>query len=112
MRVLQKASEEGDHNASLAIEIFCRSIAKTIASYAAVLGGLDLLIFAGGIGEHSSTVRANVCERLNFLGVALDAERNNSSSSVISTDASKIAVRVTVTEEEKQIARHCRALLQ
>lgn len=111
MRVLQKASDEGDHNASLAIEIFCRSIAKTIASYAAVLGGLDLLIFAGGIGEHSSTVRANVCERLGFLGITLDAERNNSSSPVISTDASKIAVRVMVTEEEKQIARHCRALL-
>jgi acetate kinase len=112
MRVLQKASDDGDHNASLAIEIFCRSIAKTIASYAAVLGGIDLLIFAGGIGEHSSTVRANVCEWLKFLGIAIDAERNNSSSSVISTDVSKIAVRVMVTEEEKQIARHCRALLQ
>lgn len=111
MRILQKASEEGDHNASLAIEIFCRSIAKTIASYVSVLGGLDLLIFAGGIGEHSSTVRSNVCERLGFLGITLDAERNNSSSSIISTDASKIAVRVMVTEEEKQIARHCRALL-
>ncbi|HTZ88961.1 MAG TPA: acetate/propionate family kinase [Alloacidobacterium sp.] len=112
MRVLQKAFEEGDHNASLAIEIFCRSIAKTIASYAAVLGGLDLLVFAGGIGEHSSTVRANVCGGLGFLGIMLDAERNNASSPVISTDASKITVRVMVTEEEKQIARHCRALLQ
>jgi len=112
MRILQKASDEGDHNASLAIEIFCRSIAKTIASYAAVLGGLDLLVFAGGIGEHSSIVRADVCGRLGFLGIALDAERNNASSSVISTDASKIAVRVVVTEEEKQIARYCRELLQ
>lgn len=112
MRLLQKASDEGDHNASLAIEIFCRSIAKTIASYVAVLGGLDLLIFAGGIGEHSSTVRANVCRRLEFLGIALDAERNEASTSVISSDASKTAVRVMVTEEEKQIARHCRALLK
>jgi acetate kinase len=112
MRILQKASDEGDHNAGLAIEIFCRSIAKTIASYAAVLGGLDLLVFAGGIGEHSSIVRADVCGRLGFLGIALDAERNNASSSVISTDASKIAVRVVVTEEEKQIARYCRELLQ
>jgi acetate kinase len=112
MRVLQKAVEEGDHNASLAIEIFCRSIAKTIASYAAILDGLDLLIFAGGIGEHSSIVRANVCRRLAFLGIALDVERNHASSPVISSDASKIAVRVMVTEEEKQIARYCRALLQ
>jgi acetate kinase len=112
MRVLQQASGEGDHNASLAIEIFCRSIAKTIASYASVLDGLDLLIFAGGIGEHSSAVRANVCQRLEFLGIALDAERNQASSPVISSDTSKIAVRVMVTEEEKQIARHCRALLE
>jgi acetate kinase len=112
MRVLQKASDEGDHNASLAIEIFCRSIAKTIASYAAVLGGLDLLIFAGGIGEHSSAVRANVCRRLEFLGIALDSEHNHESASTISSDARKIAVRVMVTEEEKQIARHCRALLK
>jgi acetate kinase len=112
MRVLQKASDEGDHNASLAIEIFCRSIAKTIASYATVLDGLDLLIFAGGIGEHSSTVRADVCSRLAFLGTALDVKRNHASAPVISSEASKIAVRVMVTEEEKQIARHCRALLQ
>jgi acetate kinase len=112
MRVLQKASDAGDKNAALTIEIFCRSIAKTIASYVSVLGGLDLLIFAGGIGEHSSTVRANVCERLAFMGLALDSEHNRQSSSVISTDESKITVRVMVTEEEKQIARHCRALLQ
>lgn len=112
MRVLQQGADKGDHNASLAIEIFCRSIAKTIASYATVLGGLDLLIFAGGIGEHSSAVRANVCSRLEFLGITLDAERNQSSVPVISSDASKIAVRVSVTEEERQIARHCRALLR
>ena len=111
MRVLQKGAGEGDHNAALAIEIFCRSIAKTIGSYAAVLGGLDLLIFSGGIGEHSATVRANVCERLQFLGVTLDAERNSASSSVISTDGSRVSVRVMSTEEEKQIARYCRALL-
>lgn len=111
MRVLQKGAGEGDHNAALAIEIFCRSIAKTIGSYASVLGGLDLLIFSGGIGEHSATVRANVCERLQFLGMTLDAERNNASSSVISADGSRVSVRVMSTEEEKQIARYCRALL-
>jgi acetate kinase len=112
MRVLQKSSDAGDKNATLAIEIFCRSIAKTIASYVSVLDGLDLLVFAGGIGEHSSTVRANVCGRLAFMGLALDSERNQRSSSIISTDESRITVRVISTEEEKQIARHCRALLQ
>ncbi|QNI32311.1 acetate/propionate family kinase [Alloacidobacterium dinghuense] len=112
MRELQKASDSGDSKAALAIEIFCRSIAKTIASFAAVLGGLDLLVFAGGIGEHSSTVRASVCDRLGFLGIALDAARNNASSAVISADSSKVRVRVMSTEEEKQIARYCRVLLQ
>lgn len=111
MRMLQKGSEDGDHNASLAIEIFCRAIAKTVASYASVLGGLQLLVFSGGIGEHSATVRANVCERLQFLGVTLDPERNNASSSVISADGSRVSVRIMSTAEEQQIARYCRALL-
>jgi acetate kinase len=112
MRILQKGAEEGEHNASLAIEIFCRSIAKMIASYAVTLGGLDLLVFSGGIGEHSSAVRASVCGRLGFMGVALDTERNDASSLVISADTSKVAVRVVTTDEESQIARYCRDLLQ
>ena len=111
MRKLQTASDAGDHNAQLAIEIFCRSIAKTVASYAAVLDGLDLLVFTGGIGEHSSAVRADVCRRLSFLGIALDAERNASSSAVISSEAGRAAVRVMPSEEEVQIARECRKLL-
>ncbi len=112
MRKLQTASDAGNHDAQLAIEIFCRSIAKTVASYAVVLGGLDLLAFSGGIGEHSAAVRANVCRRLNFLGVAMDAERNAASSAVISSDSSQVTIRVTPSEEEVQIARECRALLQ
>jgi acetate kinase len=112
MRLLQKASDAGDHNAALAIEIFCRSIAKIVASYAAVLGGLDLLVFSGGIGEHSTPVRANVCGRLEWLGITLDANCNHESSSTISTNASRVAVRIVPSEEEKQIARHCRSLLQ
>ncbi|HLH33261.1 MAG TPA: acetate/propionate family kinase [Alloacidobacterium sp.] len=111
MRQLQKASEAGDHNAALAIEIFCRSIAKTIASYAAVLGGLDLLVFSGGIGEHSAPVRANICGRLDWLGIRVDAECNREPSSIISTAASRVTVRIVPSEEEKQIARNCRALL-
>ncbi len=112
MRQLQAASDQGDHNASLAIEIFCRSIAKTVASYAAVLGGLDLFVFTGGIGEHSPVVRANICGRLGFLGIALDTQRNEDSSSAIDAKASRIAVRIMPAEEEKQIARHCRTLLR
>jgi acetate kinase len=112
MRTLQTESDAGDHKAQIAMEIFCRSIAKTIASFAVVLGGLDMLAFSGGIGEHSAVVRANVCQRLSFFGITLDAERNAASSAVISSDASKIAVRVTPSEEEVQIARECRTLLQ
>jgi acetate kinase len=112
MRKLQTDSDAGNHDAQLAIEIFCRSIAKTVASYAAVLGGLDLLAFSGGIGEHSAAVRANVCRRLNFLGIVMDAERNAASSAVISSDSSQVTIRVTPSEEEVQIARECRALLQ
>lgn len=112
MRKLQTASDAGNNDAQLAIEIFCRSIAKTVASYAAVLGGLDLLAFSGGIGEHSAAVRANVCLRLHFLGIAMDAERNAASSAVISSDASQVTIRVTPSEEEVQIARECRILLQ
>ena len=112
MRKLQTAADAGNHDAQLAIEIFCRSIAKTVASYAVVLGGLDLLAFSGGIGEHSAAVRANVCRRLNFLGIAEDAERNAASSAVISLDSSQVTIRVTPSEEEIQIARECRALLE
>lgn len=112
MRKLQTDASQGNHGAQIAIEIFCRSIAKTIASFAVVLEGLDLLIFAGGIGEHSAEVRANVCSRLGFLGVVLDAAQNKASTAVISTGASSVAVRIMPTEEETQIARHCRALLQ
>ena len=111
MRKLQTAASAGDKNAQLAIEVFCRSIAKTIASFAAVLGGLDLLVFAGGIGEHSADVRANVCRRLGFLGVKIDEERNRTSVAVISEDISSVTIRIVPSEEEKQIARECRALL-
>jgi acetate kinase len=70
--------------AAQAIAIFCRSIAKTTASYAAVLGGLDVLVFTGGIGEHSALVRERVCRQLAFLGIALDAEANQRHANVIS----------------------------
>src|SRR5262249_13127887 len=111
MRQLQKAADEGNHNAALAIEVFCRSIAKTVTSYAAVLGGLDLLVFTGGIGERSSIVRARICQYLAFLGITLDEERNRASSPTITTDGSTPTVRILPADEEAQIARHCRALL-
>jgi acetate kinase len=112
MRTLQAEASKGNHDAQTAIEIFCRSIAKTVASYAAVLGGLDMLVFAGGIGEHSVEVRADVCNRLGFLGIALNAAQNKDAQAVISSAESKVTVRIMPSEEEEQIARHCRELLK
>jgi acetate kinase len=111
MRALQSAAASGDDRARFAIEVFCRSIRKVIAAYAAVLDGLDTIVFTGGIGERSAEVRAKVCEDLGFLGVRLDAARNRAHCSEISAAGSAVAVRVLTTEEDLQIARHCRAMI-
>ena len=110
MRALEKAADSGDEKAAMAIAIFCRAIAKTVAAYAAVLGGLDMLVFAGGIGEHSERVRREVCAQLAFLGVMLDEERNRASAAMLSAASSKVQVRVVASEEDRQIARHVREM--
>ncbi len=111
MRELQKGAAAGDAKAALAIDVFCTAIAKTIAAYAVSLGGLEMLVFAGGIGEHSAQVRAEVCGRLGLLGVALDPERNAASASVLSSDGSRVTVRIVPAQEEVQMAREVRARL-
>ena len=111
MRDLQTAADGGDQNALLAIEVFCAAIAKVIAAYAAVLGGLDMLVFTGGIGEHSFRVRRDACRGLGFLGIALDDAGNRSNGGTISASESKVGVRVMTAQEDVQIARHCRALM-
>jgi acetate kinase len=112
MRDLEAAADTGDSEAQLALEVFCTRIRKTIAAYAAVLGGLDMLVFAGGIGEHSARVRGTVCSGLAFLGIALDQPGNQAHAKTISTAASKVHVGIVPSEEDRQIARHCRALLR
>jgi acetate kinase len=112
MRELETAIAGGDAKAQLAVDMFGRAIAKTVAGYASVLGGIDLFAFAGGIGENSAMVRANVCARLVFLGVTLDDARNKSSAAILSADGSRCAVRIVPSEEEKQIARYVRELLK
>ncbi|MEC5406384.1 acetate/propionate family kinase [Paraburkholderia sp. MPAMCS5] len=102
MQVLEQRAAAGDANASLALDAFATAVRKTIGAYAALLGGIDLLVFTGGIGEHSAEIRQRICEGLSFLGlVEGDAEGDAAGN-----------VRALHTEEEKQIARHCRALLQ
>jgi acetate kinase len=110
MRMLESAAAAGDARAQLAIEIFCASICKVIAGYAAVLGGLDSVVFSGGIGEHSASTRSSVCDGLRFLGVELDAKRNQAHGPRISGDTSSVEVLVCASEEDRQIARYTRAL--
>jgi acetate kinase len=99
------ALEATDVRAAEAVDLFCYQTRKWIGAFAAVLGGLDTLVFAGGIGEHAPTVRSRVCERLGFLGIALDEARNARNASRISTDAGPVTVRVIRTDEEIMIAR-------
>ncbi len=95
-----------DPEARLALEMFAYGVRKTIGSFAAVLGGLDLLVFTGGIGEHVSQVRAMSCEGLAHLGIHLDADRNTRSDLRISSDSAPCEVRVVATHEDVVMARH------
>ncbi len=103
--------EEQDVRAVEAVALFCYQVKKWIGAFAAALGGLDTLVFAGGIGENMPTVRARICDGLGFLGIELEGPRNATNESVISKAASRVAVRVIPTDEEQMIARSvCRAL--
>jgi len=97
--------EKQDVRAAEAVALFCYQAKKWIGTYAAALGGLDTLVFAGGIGENAPLVRARICEGLGFLGIELNETRNKNTAGIISTDASRIQVRVIRTDEELMIAR-------
>lgn len=87
-----------------AVDIFCFQVRKCIGAYAAVAGGLDAVVFSGGIGENSPEVRSRVCEGLGFLGIELDPRRNLANEGLISSDSSRVAVRMIHTDEERMIA--------
>jgi acetate kinase len=97
--------EAGDVRAAEAIALFCYQAKKWIGAFAAALGGLDTLVFAGGIGEHAPPVRARICEGLGFLGVELSEARNSDNAGAISAESSRVTVRVIHTDEELMIAR-------
>jgi acetate kinase len=99
------AREASDEGARDAVALFCYQVRKYIGSYAAALGGLDTLVFAGGIGEHAAAVRARICEGLGFLGVGLDPTRNAAHAALISPEDGAVAVRVIPTDEEWMMAR-------
>lgn len=97
-----------DPRAALAVEMFCYHLAKHVGALAAALGGLDALVFTGGIGERAAPVRTRVCGRIAHLGVRLDPERNEAHADVVSAPESPCVVRVMPTREDLVIARHTR----
>ena len=105
------ARQSVDVRAAEAIELFCYHAKKWIGAFAAALGGLDTLVFAGGIGENSPEIRRRICENLEFLGIALDEGRNASSDLLISTDQGPVKVRVIRTDEALMIARAAARLI-
>jgi acetate kinase len=103
--------ETQDVHAAEAVALFCYQAKKWIGSYAAVLGGLDTLIFAGGIGENAPVIRARICEGLKFLGIEIAEKQNAANEGVISTKTGQVAVRVMHTDEEHMIAKAvCRVI--
>jgi acetate kinase len=104
--------EPEDVRAAEAVALFCYQAKKFLGALAAALGGLDALVFTGGIGEHSATVRERVCEGLEFLGIRLDTDRNAAHARVVSSDASGVRVLIVPTDEDLMVARHTRRLIE
>ena len=98
-------NEDTDIRAAEAVAMFCYQIRKTIGAFAAALGGLDTLVFTGGIGENSAEIRSRICEGLDFLGIQFDEMRNAASEPVISADVSRVTVRIIPADEDIVIAK-------
>ena len=111
MRELLNA-EQVDDAAKQAVELFCYQARKNIGALSVVLGGLDTLVFTGGIGEHSSEIRSRICSGLEFLGIRVDKRKNSKNSSVISQKRGEVEIRIIKTNEELMIARHTMKILK
>ena len=103
--------EAQDVRAAEAVALFCYQVKKWIGAFAAALGGLDTLVFAGGIGENAPLIRERICDGLGFLGIELNQKRNTKNAPLISPDAGRVKVRVTRTDEELVIARSATRVL-
>ena len=97
--------EPQDVRAAEAVALFCYQVKKWIGAFAAALGGVNTLVFAGGIGENAPTVRARICDGLGFLGIELDQRQNAENAPLISLGSARVEVRVIHTDEELMIAR-------
>lgn len=112
-RDLDTAIAQGNERAKIAMDLFCYRVAQYIGSYTAVMNGVDAIAFTAGVGENNSTARAGICSYLGYLGIEIDAEKNQvrGEDQVISTDNSKVPVLVVPTNEELAIARETVALI-
>lgn len=106
------AHEAEDVRAAEAVALLCYQAKKWVGCFAAALGGLDTFVFAGGIGENAPQIRARICDGLGFLGIELSESRNADRKDVISTDASRVAIRVIRTDEDLMIARSVSRILE
>jgi len=107
--LLEKAAQ--DSHAAEAIDLFCYRAKKYIGGYSAALGGLDAVVFTGGIGERAPAIRERICSGLDFLGIHLDGKQNGSNAPVISATDSRVNVRVIPTNEDLMIVQHVVAIL-
>ena len=105
MRTLLE-QRDSDRRAAQAVDMFCYQLRKSIGALTAVLGGLDTLVFTGGIGEHAAPVRWEICRGLTHLGIQLDPQLNDRHAGIISSPESHCTVRVVPTNEDLMIARH------
>ncbi len=105
------AREAADVRAAEAVALYCYQVTKSIGAFAAALGGLDTLVFSGGIGENAPVIRQRICNRLGFLGVVLDDGRNMANADIISAEAGAVTVRMIRTDEEAMIARATQRIL-
>lgn len=111
-RDIETAANEGNERAKLALDVFCNRVRKYIASYAAVMGGIDVLVFTAGIGENSVELRAKICEGLEFLGVEMDIEKNKvrGKETIANKETARVKILIIPTNEELMIARDAVAL--
>jgi acetate kinase len=112
LRQVTAAADSGNERAKLAIDVYVHRLRAYICSMLPALGGLDALVFTGGVGENSSLIRRRTCEGLEFLGVSLDLEANsgNEKDRAISAPQSKVKVLIVDTQEEWEVARECARL--
>ncbi|MCI6334979.1 MAG: acetate kinase [Bacteroidales bacterium] len=115
MREITAAANQGNEKAILSLEMYEQRITKYVGAFAAEMGGVDIIVFTGGVGEHQSSTRANVCNPLRFMGVEIDDEANdanNGDEGIISTPNSAVKVVVIPTDEEYMIAKDTEAIIE